>query len=79
MDFLTTHDVTGGNSGSPVLNARGELVGLLFDGNLESVASDYFFYPPITRSISVDSRYVLFITDKFQGAERILKEMEIVK
>ena len=79
VDFLTTHDVTGGNSGSPVLNARGELVGLLFDGNLESVASDYFFYPPITRSISVDSRYVLFITDKFQGAERILKEMEIVK
>lgn len=79
VDFLTTHDTTGGNSGSPVLNARGELVGLLFDGNLESVVSDYYFYPPITRSISVDSRYVLFITDKFQGAERILKEIEIVK
>ncbi len=79
VDFLTTHDTTGGNSGSPVLNGRGELVGLLFDGNLESVVSDYYFWPPITRSISVDARYVLFITDKFQGAKRILKELEIVK
>ncbi len=79
VDFLTTHDTTGGNSGSPVLNGRGELVGLLFDGNIESVASDYFFYPPITRSISVDSRYVLFITDKFSGAERLMNEMKIVK
>ncbi len=79
VDFLTTHDTTGGNSGSPVLNGKGELVGLLFDGNLESVVSDYYFWPPITRSISVDSRYVLFITDKFQGAERILKELKIVR
>ncbi len=79
VDFLTTHDTTGGNSGSPVLNGRGELVGLLFDGNLESVVSDYYFWPPITRSISVDARYVLFITDKFQGAKRILEELEIVK
>ncbi len=79
VDFLTTHDTTGGNSGSPVLNGKGELVGLLFDGNLESVVSDYYFWSPITRSISVDSRYVLFITDKFQGAERILKELKIVR
>ena len=79
VDFLTTHDTTGGNSGSPVLNGKGELVGLLFDGNLESVVSDYYFWPPITRSISVDSRYVLFITDKFQGAERIIKELRIVR
>ncbi len=79
VDFLTTHDTTGGNSGSPVLNGRGELVGLLFDGNLESVVSDYYFWPPITRSISVDARYVLFITDKFQGAKRILQELQIVR
>ncbi len=79
VDFLTTHDTTGGNSGSPVLNGKGELVGLLFDGNLESVVSDYYFWPPITRSISVDSRYVLFITDKFQGAQRIIKELRIVR
>lgn len=79
VNFLTTNDSTGGNSGSPVLNGKGELIGLLFDGNFESISADYFFNPAITRTICVDSRYILFITDKFGHASHILKELTIVR
>ena len=77
--FLSNNDITGGNSGSPVLNARGELVGLAFDGNWESMSSDVMFEPELQRCINVDIRYVLFIVDKFGGAGWLLKEMDIVK
>lgn len=73
--FLNTTNVTGGNSGSPTLNARGELVGIIFDMTYESVIGDYFIVPELQRSISVDIRYVLFITEKFSGASHIIKEL----
>ncbi|MFC1556564.1 S46 family peptidase [candidate division KSB1 bacterium] len=76
VNFLSTNDSTGGNSGSPMLNANGELVGILFDGNYEAMTSDYEFSPEITRTISVDIRYVLLITEKW-GAGYILDEMKI--
>lgn len=77
VDFLTTNDIIGGNSGSPVLNARGEQVGIAFDGNYEGLGDDFFFNPALGRTIVVDIRYVLFITDKFGDAGWILKEMNI--
>ncbi|MGN0202223.1 MAG: S46 family peptidase [Candidatus Cryptobacteroides sp.] len=77
--FLTNNDITGGNSGSPVLNADGNLVGLAFDGNWESMSSDIMFEPDLQRCICVDIRYVLFLMDKFGGAGYLLKEMDIVK
>jgi hypothetical protein len=73
--FLNTTNVTGGNSGSPALNARGEQVGIIFDMTYESVIGDYFIIPELQRSISVDIRYVLFVTDKFSGAAHIIKEL----
>jgi len=75
--FLTTHDTTGGNSGSPVMNGRGELVGLLFDGTIESMTSDYAFDDTTTRSISVDLRYMLWIMDYVDKAHALLREMGI--
>ncbi len=75
VNFLTSNDSTGGNSGSPVLNGRGELVGVLFDGNYESLSSDFFYQPDITRSIHVDIRYVLFVADKVDQAGNILREL----
>lgn len=78
VNFLTDLDSTGGNSGSATLNARGELVGLLFDGTIESVNSDWDFDPRTTRSIHVDSRYMLWVIEKVDGADRLLKEMDIV-
>ena len=77
VDFLSDVDTTGGNSGSPTLNARGELVGLLFDGNLESVSSDVVFNPQITRSIHVDIRYALWVMDLLDGADALLTEMGV--
>jgi len=77
--FLTNNDITGGNSGSPVLNAKGELVGLAFDGNWESMSSDVMFEPELQRCINVDIRYVLFIVEKFGGAGWLLDEMKFVK
>ena len=77
--FLSNNDITGGNSGSPIMNARGELVGLAFDGNWESMSSDVMFEPELQRCINVDIRYVLFIIDKFGGAGWLLDEMNIVK
>ncbi len=77
--FLSNNDITGGNSGSPIMNARGELVGLAFDGNWESMSSDVMFEPELQRCINVDIRYVLFIVDKFGGAGWLIDEMDIVK
>jgi hypothetical protein len=76
--FLTNHDITGGNSGSPVINGNGELIGLAFDGNWEAMSGDIAFEPELQRTINVDIRYVLFIIDKFAGAKRLIDEMTIV-
>lgn len=76
--FLTNHDITGGNSGSPVINARGELIGIAFDGNWEAMSGDIEFEPLLQRTISVDIRYVLFVIDKFAGAQNIIDELTIV-
>ena len=77
VNFLSDVDTTGGNSGSATLNARGELVGLLFDGNYESMASDYVFIPSVTRSIHCDARYMMWIMDAVDGADRLLEEMGV--
>lgn len=74
--FLTTNDITGGNSGSPVLNGKGELIGTAFDGNWESMSGDILFEPLLQRCINVDIRYTLFIMDKFGGAGYLLNEMK---
>ena len=79
LAFLSNNDITGGNSGSPIMNAEGQLIGLAFDGNWESMSSDIMFEPDLQRCINVDIRYVLFIVDKFGGAGYLLDEMTIVK
>lgn len=75
--FITTHDITGGNSGSPVLNGKGELIGLAFDGNWEAMSGDIAFEPELQRTINVDIRYVLFIIDKYAGSNHIMRELRI--
>jgi hypothetical protein len=75
--FTHKVDITGGNSGSPVLNAKGELVGVIFDGNYESMTGDWQYDPAIQRAISVDIRYVMWITEKLAGAQNILDEMGV--
>jgi hypothetical protein len=77
--FLTTNDITGGNSGSPVINADGHLIGLAFDGNWEAMSGDIMFEPDMQRTICVDARYVLFIIDKFAGATNLINELTLVK
>jgi len=79
VNFLTDNDITGGNSGSPVLNGKGELIGLAFDGNIEAMAGDVIFDKNLQRTINVDIRYVLWLIDKFSGAKHIVDEMTIVK
>jgi hypothetical protein len=73
--FINTTNVTGGSSGSPTLNAKGEIIGIVFDMVYESVIGDYFIIPELQRVISVDIRYVMFITEKFSGANYLLEEM----
>ena len=73
--FLTTNDITGGNSGSPMFDAQNRLIGLAFDGNWDSLSSDIFFDSQLARCIGVDIRYVLFMMDKWGHADRLLKEM----
>ncbi len=77
--FLHNTDITGGNSGSPVINGDGHLIGIAFDGNWESMTSDLFWQDEYVRTISVDIRYVLFIIDKFAGASHLIEEMNLVK
>jgi hypothetical protein len=77
VNFLADLHISGGNSGSATLNARGELTGLVFDGNYEAMASDWLFMPPITRSIHVDSRYMLWVMDAVDHADHLLVEMGV--
>lgn len=77
VDFLSTCDITGGNSGSPILNGKGECIGAAFDGNYESISSDYLFLKETTRSINVDVRYILFIMDAMSQARNLLSEMKM--
>jgi hypothetical protein len=77
VDFLSTTDIIGGNSGSPIMNGRGEQVGIVFDGNYEGLGNDFFYNEPKGRTISVDIRYVLFLLEKFGGAGYLLKELDI--
>ena len=79
VNFLTDNDITGGNSGSPVLNGKGELIGIAFDGNIEAMAGDVIFDSNLQRTINVDIRYVLWVIDNFSGAKHIVDEMTIVK
>ncbi|WP_418992634.1 S46 family peptidase [Alistipes sp.] len=79
VDFLTDNDITGGNSGSPVLDARGRLVGLAFDGNRESMAGDVWFHPELARTVSVDIRYVMWVIEHYAGAGQLLREMRFEK
>lgn len=79
INFLTDNDITGGNSGSPVLNGKGELIGIAFDGNIEGIAGDVIFDKKQQRTINVDIRYVLWVIDKYAGAKNIIDEMTIVE
>jgi Peptidase S46 len=79
VNFLTDNDITGGNSGSPVLNGKGELIGLAFDGNIEAMAGDVIFDTKLQRTINVDIRYVLWVIENFSGAKHIVDEMTLVK
>jgi len=75
INFITNNDITGGNSGSPVMNSKGELVGLAFDGNKEGLSCDYYYNPDLNRCVCVDIRYVLWILDKYAHMDRILDEI----
>ncbi|HSL87133.1 MAG TPA: S46 family peptidase, partial [Bacteroidales bacterium] len=79
VNFLTNNDITGGNSGSPVLNANGELIGLAFDGNWEAMSGDVAFEPELQRTIAVDIRYVLWVMDIYAGAKHLVDEMTVVQ
>ena len=79
VNFISNNDITGGNSGSPVINGDGELIGTAFDGNWEAMSGDIFFEDQLQRTISVDIRYTLFIIDKYAGASHLIDEMTLVK
>jgi hypothetical protein len=78
-DFISTNDITGGNSGSPIMNGNGELIGLAFDGNWEAMSGDIKFDAELQRTINVDVRYVLMIIDKYAGAQNLIDELTIIK
>ncbi len=78
VNFLTDNDITGGNSGSPVLNGKGELIGLAFDGNIEAMAGDVIFDEDLQRTINVDIRYVLWLIDNYSNAKNIVDELTII-
>ncbi|NDD36266.1 MAG: serine protease, partial [Flavobacteriia bacterium] len=77
VGLITDNDITGGNSGSPLINGKGELIGVAFDGNWEAMSGDIFFEDELQRTISVDIRYVLFIVDKYAGARHLVDEMTL--
>lgn len=77
VNFITDNDITGGNSGSPVLNARGELIGLAFDGNRESMAGGVWFHPELSRTVCVDIRFVMWVLEKYAGADDLIAEMRL--
>jgi len=79
VNFIANNDITGGNSGSPVLDGEGNLIGLAFDGNWEAMSGDILFEHETQRCINVDARYILFIIDKFAGAHHLIEEMTIVR
>lgn len=79
VNFLTNNDITGGNSGSPVINADGQLIGTAFDGNWEAMSGDIYFEPEIQRTIVCDIRYVLFVIEKYGEASNLIEEMNIIK
>ncbi len=78
-DFLSTNDITGGNSGSPIMNDRGQLIGLAFDGNWEAMSGDIKFDAELQRTINVDIRYVLLVIDKYANAKNLIDELTIIK
>ena len=77
--FISNTDITGGNSGSPTINGKGELVGIAFDGNWEAMSGDIAFETELQKTISVDIRYVLFIIDKYAGAKHLINEMTVIE
>ena len=77
VNFISNNDITGGNSGSPVINAWGEIVGTAFDGNWEAMSGDIAFEKNIQRTISVDIRYILFVIDKYANASYLIDEMTL--
>ncbi|MEG0518181.1 MAG: S46 family peptidase [Bacteroidales bacterium] len=79
VNFLTNNDITGGNSGSPVLNGKGEIIGLAFDGNRESISGDAYYHPTNFKTVCVDIRFVLWVIEKYAGASLLIDEMNIVK
>ena len=79
VNFITTNDITGGNSGSPVIDANGNLIGLAFDGNWEAMSGDISFENKVQRTICMDMRYLLFIIDKMANAQNLMEELQIVE
>ena len=79
VNFLSNNDITGGNSGSPVIDGDGNLIGIAFDGNSEALSGDIVFEPQVQRTISADIRFVLWVIDKYAGADRLIKEMKLVR
>lgn len=79
INFISNNDITGGNSGSPVINSKGQLIGCAFDGNWEAMSGDIAFEPELQRTISCDIRYILFVIEKYAGATHLIEEMTIVE
>ena len=79
VNLITNNDITGGNSGSPMLNGRGELIGLAFDGNRESMSGDLWFHPDLSRTVAVDIRYVMWVIEKWADAGYLLEELQFDK